>query len=61
MKEIKEEQTMVATLDGNEACAYIAYRVNEVCAIYPLPHLAPWRNLQMNGRKRSEKYLGQHS
>ena len=36
MKEIKEEQTMVATLDGNEACAYIAYRVNEVCAIYPI-------------------------
>ncbi|MBK8699858.1 MAG: pyruvate:ferredoxin (flavodoxin) oxidoreductase [Saprospiraceae bacterium] len=25
-----------ATLDGNEACAYIAYRVNEVCAIYPI-------------------------
>ncbi len=27
---------MIATLDGNEACAYIAYRVNEVCAIYPI-------------------------
>ncbi len=26
----------VATLDGNEATAYIAYRVNEVCAIYPI-------------------------
>ena len=26
----------VATLDGNEAAAYIAYRVNEVCAIYPI-------------------------
>lgn len=25
-----------ATLDGNEACAYVAYRVNEVCAIYPI-------------------------
>ena len=24
------------TLDGNEACAYVAYRVNEVCAIYPI-------------------------
>lgn len=24
------------TLDGNEACAYIAYRVNELCAIYPI-------------------------
>ncbi|CAN5887041.1 pyruvate:ferredoxin (flavodoxin) oxidoreductase [soil metagenome] len=27
---------MIATIDGNEAAAYIAYRVNEVCAIYPI-------------------------
>jgi pyruvate-ferredoxin/flavodoxin oxidoreductase len=26
----------IVTLDGNEAVAYIAYRVNEVCAIYPI-------------------------
>ena len=25
-----------ATLDGNTAVAYVAYRVNEVCAIYPI-------------------------
>ncbi len=25
-----------ATIDGNEAAAYVAYRVNEVCAIYPI-------------------------
>lgn len=30
------EQLKAATLDGNEATAYIAYRVNEVCAIYPI-------------------------
>jgi len=24
------------TIDGNEATAYIAYRINEVCAIYPI-------------------------
>ncbi|MCU0734943.1 MAG: pyruvate:ferredoxin (flavodoxin) oxidoreductase [Methylotetracoccus sp.] len=29
------EQTAV-TLEGNEAVAYVAYRVNEVCAIYPI-------------------------
>ena len=29
------EQT-VTTIDGNEAAAYVAYRVNEVCAIYPI-------------------------
>ncbi|MGK5091275.1 pyruvate:ferredoxin (flavodoxin) oxidoreductase [Deltaproteobacteria bacterium TL4] len=28
--------TQIMTLDGNEAAAYIAYRVNEVCAIYPI-------------------------
>ena len=27
---------MKATLDGNEAAAYVAYRCNEVCAIYPI-------------------------
>ncbi|MDP1569228.1 MAG: pyruvate:ferredoxin (flavodoxin) oxidoreductase [Vicinamibacterales bacterium] len=26
----------VATVDGNEACADVAYRLNEVCAIYPI-------------------------
>ncbi|CAK0742221.1 putative pyruvate-flavodoxin oxidoreductase [Gammaproteobacteria bacterium] len=28
--------TRVDTLEGNEAAAYVAYRVNEVCAIYPI-------------------------
>ncbi len=26
----------VVTLDGNEAAVYVSYRVNEVCAIYPI-------------------------
>ncbi len=30
-----KEKTYV-TIDGNEAAAYVAYRVNEVCAIYPI-------------------------
>lgn len=29
-------ETTVTTIDGNEAAAYVAYRVNEVCAIYPI-------------------------
>ncbi len=29
-------ESNVATIDGNEAAAYVAYRVNEVCAIYPI-------------------------
>ena len=31
-----DTQPMIATLDGNEATAYVAFRVNEVCAIYPI-------------------------
>ncbi|MEZ5571051.1 MAG: pyruvate:ferredoxin (flavodoxin) oxidoreductase [Halioglobus sp.] len=30
-----------ATMDGNEAAAHIAYRVNEVCAIYPITPSSP--------------------
>jgi len=32
----RERAPVVTTLEGNEAVAYIAYRVNEVCAIYPI-------------------------
>ncbi len=29
-------ERQVTTIDGNEACAYVAYRASEVCAIYPI-------------------------
>src|SRR5574343_349335 len=29
-------EKLIATIDGNEAAAYVAYRVNEECAIYPI-------------------------
>ncbi len=31
-----ERQQRKATMDGNAAVAHVAYRVNEVCAIYPI-------------------------
>ena len=31
----------VAMIDGNEAAASVAYRVNEVCAIYPITPSSP--------------------
>ena len=31
----------VTTIDGNEAAAYVAYRINEVCAIYPITPSSP--------------------
>ncbi|HMS65168.1 MAG TPA: hypothetical protein PKD83_07940, partial [Ignavibacteria bacterium] len=30
------KERIFSTIDGNEAAAYIAYRCNEVCAIYPI-------------------------
>lgn len=33
---MSSNKKMIATIDGNEAAAYVAYRVNEVCAIYPI-------------------------
>jgi pyruvate-ferredoxin/flavodoxin oxidoreductase len=33
--------THFATIDGNEAAAYVAYRVNEVMAIYPITPSSP--------------------
>jgi pyruvate-ferredoxin/flavodoxin oxidoreductase len=32
----KTTSVNIATIDGNEAAAYVAYRVNEVCSIYPI-------------------------
>lgn len=35
------KQHKVITIDGNEAVAYVAYRVNEICAIYPITPSSP--------------------
>jgi pyruvate-ferredoxin/flavodoxin oxidoreductase len=34
-------QRVISTLDGNEAVAYVAYRTNEVIAIYPITPSSP--------------------
>jgi pyruvate-ferredoxin/flavodoxin oxidoreductase len=31
-----KKEILFETIDGNEAAAYIMYRVNEVCCIYPI-------------------------
>src|ERR1039458_1966447 len=36
---------MRATLDGNEAAASVAYRLNEVCCIYPITPASPMAEL----------------
>lgn len=35
------EKQQFATIDGNEAAAYVMYRVNEVCGIYPITPSSP--------------------
>ena len=40
-----EPQAAQATMDGNTAVAHIAYRVNEVCAIYPITPSSPMAEL----------------
>lgn len=35
----------IVMVDGNEAAAYVAYRVNEVCAIYPITPSSPMGEL----------------
>lgn len=39
------ENNKVVTIDGNEAAAHVAYRVNEVCAIYPITPSSPMAEL----------------
>jgi pyruvate-ferredoxin/flavodoxin oxidoreductase len=40
-----EARAAKATMDGNSAVAHIAYRVNEVCAIYPITPSSPMAEL----------------
>ena len=40
-----ETEQMRATMDGNSAVAHVAYRVNEVCAIYPITPSSPMAEL----------------
>ncbi len=35
------DKSRIAIIDGNEAAAYIAYKTNEVCAIYPITPSSP--------------------
>src|SRR4030067_7202 len=43
------DKQQLAIVDGNEAAAHVAYRVNEVCAIYPITPSSPMVELQSEG------------
>ena len=47
-----------AILDGNEAAASIAYRLNEVIAIYPSLRLRRWGSGRTRGRKNGPRTYG---
>jgi pyruvate-ferredoxin/flavodoxin oxidoreductase len=39
------DTALTAVMDGNTAVAYVAYRLNEVCAIYPITPSSPMADL----------------
>ena len=39
----------IITIDANEAVAYVAYRLNEVIAIYPITPPPRWASFRMPG------------
>lgn len=43
--QVVQSGAVQATMDGNSAVAHIAYRVNEVCAIYPITPSSPMAEL----------------
>ena len=49
---MSNKNKLVATIDGNEAAAYVAYRINEVCAIIPSLRPPLWQNWQMSGHQK---------
>ena len=40
-----EMSAKTAAMDGNTAVVHVAYRVNEVCAIYPITPSSPMAEL----------------
>ena len=54
------KEKMVATIDGNEAAAYVAYRVNEVCAIYPITPSSTMAELADEWSAKGTKNLWGH-
>jgi pyruvate-ferredoxin/flavodoxin oxidoreductase len=59
---MSKNKKIIATIDGNEAAAYVAYRTNEVCAIYPITPSSTMAELADEwASKRRKKYLGRRS
>ena len=57
----KESKNQTIIIEGNEAVASVAFRINEVIAIYPITPSSGMGNCPTNGRHTTQKYLGNHS
>ena len=42
---VQPKAKCIVTIDGNEACARVAYRLNEVCSIFPITPATPMAEL----------------
>ena len=51
----------IVTIDGNEATASVAHRLNEVIAIYPITPSPTWVNSPMNGPPKAKRTFGERS
>ena len=51
----------MAVMDGNEAVAYVAYRLNEVCAIFPITPSSTMAELADEWAARGVKNLDRKS
>ena len=47
------------TMDANEAVANVAYRLNEVIAIYPITPSSPWASGPTSGRRKACPTFGE--
>ena len=47
----------IETLDGNTAVAHVAYRINDVCAIFPITPSSPMAELADEWAAQGEKNL----
>jgi len=52
-----QQSGQIVTIDGNEAAAYVAHKINEVCAIYPITPSSPMGELADEWSTNGEKNI----
>ena len=61
MNKTAQASTIMKVMDGNEAAADIAFRLSEVCAIYPITPSSTMAELADQWKNEGRKNLWGHS